>query len=64
MRAECIDECKEKEVVFMGVDAAIARGAIRASLGNSTTEADLDRFVQTWNTVAGSLLKERSGLAA
>jgi cysteine desulfurase len=48
----------------MGVDGAIARGAIRASLGNSTTEADVDRFVQTWNTVAGSLLKERSGLAA
>ena len=48
----------------MGIDAAIARGAIRASLGNSTTEAEVDRFVQTWNTVAGSLFKERSGVAA
>src|SRR5262249_26027524 len=48
----------------MGVDATIARGAIRASLGNSTTEADVDRVVQPWNTVAGSLLKERSGVAA
>jgi cysteine desulfurase len=48
----------------MGVDAALARGAIRASIGNSTTEAEIDRFVETWNTVAGSLLKERSGVAA
>jgi len=48
----------------MGVDAALARGAIRASIGNSTTEADFDRFLETWNTVAGSLLKERSGVAA
>jgi len=48
----------------MGVDAALARGAIRASIGPSTTEAEIDRFVETWNTVAGSLLKERSGVAA
>jgi cysteine desulfurase len=48
----------------MGIDAALARGAIRASIGNSTTEADFDRFLETWNTVAGSLLKERSGVAA
>jgi cysteine desulfurase len=48
----------------MGVDAALARGAIRASIGNSTAEAEIDRFLETWNTVAGSLLKERSGVAA
>ena len=48
----------------MGVDAALARGAISASIGNNTTEAEIDRFVETWNTIAGSLLKERSGVAA
>ena len=48
----------------MGVDAALARGAIRVSLGYSTTEAEVDRFIETWNIVAGSLLKERSGVAA
>jgi cysteine desulfurase len=48
----------------MGVDAALARGAIRVSLGHSTTDAEVDRFVETWNIVAGSLLKERSGVAA
>jgi cysteine desulfurase len=48
----------------MGVDPVLARGAIRASIGHGTTEAEIDRFVETWNTVAGSLLKERSGVAA
>ena len=50
--------------MYMGIDAALARGAIRASIGNSTAEAEIDRFLETWNTVAGSLLKERSGVAA
>ena len=48
----------------MGVDAGLARGTIRASLGDSTTEAEVDRFVGTWNIIAGSLLKERRGVAA
>jgi cysteine desulfurase len=48
----------------MGVDPALARGTIRASLGDSTTEAEVDRFVETWNIIAGSLLKERGGVAA
>ena len=48
----------------MGVDTALARGTIRASLGDSTTEGDVDRFVGTWNIIAGSLLKERRGVAA
>ena len=48
----------------MGVDTALARGTIRASLGDSTTEAEVDRFVGTWNIIAGSLLKEKRGVAA
>jgi len=48
----------------MGVDPALARGTIRASLGDSTTEAEVDRFVETWNIIAGSLLKEIRGVAA
>jgi len=48
----------------MGVDPALARGAVRISIGHSTTEAEVDRFLQTWNTLAGSLLKERRGIAA
>ena len=48
----------------MGVDTVLARGTIRASLGDSTTEAEVDRFVGTWNIIAGSLLKEKRGVAA
>jgi cysteine desulfurase len=48
----------------MGVAPDLARGAVRVSLGWSTTEADVDRFLGTWNKLAESLLKERRGVAA
>src|SRR5262249_14760688 len=47
-----------------GVEPSLARGAIRLSLGWETTEADLARFLETWKTLAPSLLKERRELAA
>jgi cysteine desulfurase len=48
----------------MGVDPALVRGGMRVSLGWSTTDADVDHFLATWNVLAGSLLKGRSGIAA
>jgi cysteine desulfurase len=48
----------------MGVAPGLARGAVRVSIGWSTTEADLERFLGTWKKLTGSLLKERRGLAA
>jgi cysteine desulfurase len=48
----------------MGVEPALAGGAVRASLGWSTTPADVERFLGTWIKLAGSLLKERRGIAA
>jgi len=48
----------------MGVDPALARGAVRVSLGWSTSEAEIDQFLKTWKTLAGSLLKGRRGIAA
>jgi cysteine desulfurase len=48
----------------MGADPALARGAVRVSFGWSTTETDLDRFQGTWNSLAGSLLKEGRSIAA
>lgn len=48
----------------MGVEPALARGAVRVSLGWSTTEEEVDRFLKTWNMLAGSLLKEKRGIAA
>jgi len=47
----------------MGAGAALARGAVRVSLGWSTQQADIDRFLDAWRKVAGALLKE-TGIAA
>jgi cysteine desulfurase len=48
----------------MGAGPDLARGAVRVSLGWSTTAADVERFLETWKKLAGSLLKERRGIAA
>lgn len=48
----------------MGVEPALARGAIRVSTGPATAEADIDRFLIVWNRLADSLSKGVSGLAA
>jgi cysteine desulfurase len=37
----------------MGVDDAMAKGAIRVSLGPETTEQDIAAFVAAWKTIAG-----------
>jgi cysteine desulfurase len=48
----------------MGVEASLARGAVRVSIGPTTTAAEVERFLGTWIMLAGSLLKERRGIAA
>jgi cysteine desulfurase len=48
----------------MGIEPQLARGAVRVSLGWSSTEADVERFIGTWNVLAGSLLKGQRGIAA
>src|SRR6185312_9115038 len=48
----------------MGVEPALARGAIRVSIGPTTTEAEIERFLATWRTLLGSLLKGRREIAA
>jgi cysteine desulfurase len=49
----------------MGVEPALARGAIRVSLGPTTTQAEIDRFLQVWKRLAQSLSSgEKRGLAA
>jgi len=48
----------------MGMEPQLARGAVRVSLGWSSTEAHVERFLETWNMLAGSLVKERRGIAA
>ncbi|MDI1345409.1 MAG: cysteine desulfurase family protein [Pseudolabrys sp.] len=41
----------------MGVEPELARGAVRVSLGWTTTEADIDLLLNAWMRVASSLLK-------
>ena len=51
----------------MGVSPALSRGAVRLSLGSTTTKADIERFLGAWRKVAGALSKgskEQPGMAA
>jgi cysteine desulfurase len=41
----------------MGVGPDLAQGAVRLSLGWSTTEAEIDRCVEAWRMLTGTLLK-------
>ncbi len=47
----------------MGVSPPLTRGAVRVSLGWSTTEADVEMFLGAWRKLASALSKEH-GIAA
>jgi len=48
----------------MGVLPSLQRGAVRLSLGWTTTEADLERCFGAWRKLATALSKEQRGMAA
>jgi cysteine desulfurase len=48
----------------MGVAPALAKGAIRVSLGPTTTESEVDGFLDAWIRLSKVLLKEMDGIAA
>jgi cysteine desulfurase len=48
----------------MGVPPGLARGAVRLSLGPTTTQSDIDRTIQAWIRISSALLKETRGIAA
>jgi cysteine desulfurase len=48
----------------MGVPDALAAGAIRVSIGPSTSETDIDRFLEAWMKLVAGLSSVRRGLAA
>jgi cysteine desulfurase len=50
-------------LMAMGVEPELARGAVRISLGWSTTEADVERLLNAWNTVVSSLLNKQANAA-
>ena len=41
----------------MGAGPEMAKGAVRLSLGWSTSDADIDRCLEAWRKLAGTLLK-------
>jgi len=48
----------------MGVAATLSAGAIRVSLGFSTTDEEVDCFLQAWNGLVQALRKGTRGMAA
>ena len=48
----------------MGVPPQLASAAVRVSLGPSTTEFEIERFIEAWIKVSGSLLRQSEGMAA
>ena len=48
----------------MGVPPRLASAAVRVSLGPSTTEFEIERFIEAWIKVSGSLLRQSEGMAA
>ena len=48
----------------MQVSPQLARGAVRASLGWNSTEADVDRFLEIWTRVHAALTERRATKAA
>jgi cysteine desulfurase len=48
----------------MGVPPPLLRGAVRVSLGWTTTRADVERFLGAWRKLASALSKRRQGMAA
>jgi cysteine desulfurase len=48
----------------MGAPTQLARAAVRVSLGPTTTEFEIDRFIDAWIGVSGALLRTRPDIAA
>jgi cysteine desulfurase len=48
----------------MGVAPELATGAIRVSIGPTTTENEIDSFIEAWRTVVAGLSRDKGGLAA
>jgi cysteine desulfurase len=48
----------------MGVSGPLQRGAVRVSLGWSTTAADVEKLLAAWTKLVTALSKEQQGIAA
>ena len=48
----------------MGISPSLTRGAVRVSLGWTTTESDVEMFLAAWRKLATALSKDQRGIAA
>jgi cysteine desulfurase len=48
----------------MGVSEKLISGAVRLSIGPTTSENEIDLFLEAWTKLLAGLSKERRGLAA
>lgn len=48
----------------MGISPEIARGAVRVSIGHTTTETEIEMFLSTWAKFIANLYKVRQNIAA
>jgi len=48
----------------MGVAPELVTGAIRVSIGPTTTENEIDSFLEAWTKVVAGLSRDKGGLAA
>jgi cysteine desulfurase len=48
----------------MGAAPELASGAIRVSIGATTTENEIDSFIEAWRMVVAGLSRDKGGLAA
>ena len=48
----------------MGVEKPLLAGAIRVSIGPTTSESEIDLFLEAWRKLVSSLSKDKRGLAA
>ncbi len=48
----------------MGIEPALAQGAVRVSLGAGSTQADVEKFLNAWKKLSESLGNGKRGLAA
>jgi cysteine sulfinate desulfinase/cysteine desulfurase-like protein len=48
----------------MGVEKPLLGGAIRVSTGPTTSESEIDLFLEAWRKLVSSLSKDKRGLAA
>ncbi len=48
----------------MGIAPELARAAVRVSFGRTTTELEVDLFINAWNKLSGALLNQQQRVAA